>query len=74
MSLRTLYRNLEMGGVFSARTLVVSAKLLRALACCKTQDDRSRTWRRMQATIRHGDCSQQFRALTGQTTNQVGAE
>jgi AraC-like DNA-binding protein len=32
MNLRTLYRNLEPAGIFSARSLVVSARLLRAYA------------------------------------------
>ena len=74
MSLRTLYRNLEMGGVFSARTLVVSAKLLRAFGLLQ---DPGRSIKDVAAHAGYHSpwrLSQQFRALTGQTTNQVRRE
>jgi AraC-like DNA-binding protein len=74
MSLRTLYRNLEMGGVFSARTLVVSAKLLRAFGLLQ---DPGRSIKDVAAHAGYHSpwrLSQQFRALTGQTTNQIRRE
>jgi len=71
MTLRTLYRNLELAGIFSARTLVISAKLLRAFALLQ---DPGRSIKDVAANAGYHSpwqLSQQFRALTGQTTNQV---
>jgi len=71
MTLRTLYRSLEAAGIFSAWTLVVSARLLRAYALLQ---DPGRSIKDVAANAGYHSpwqLSQQFRALTGQTTNQV---
>jgi transcriptional regulator GlxA family with amidase domain len=74
MTLRTLYRSLEAAGIFSAWTLVVSARLLRAYALLQ---DPGRSIKDVAANAGYHSpwqLSQQFRALTGQTTNQVRRE
>jgi AraC-like DNA-binding protein len=71
VTLRTLYRSLESAGIFSARTLVVSAKLLRAFGLLQ---DPGRSIKDVAANAGYHSpwqLSQQFRALTGQTTNRV---
>ncbi len=71
MTLRTLYRSLEAAGIFSAWTLVVSARLLRAYALLQ---DPGRSIKDVAANAGYHSpwqLSQQFRALTGQTTNQI---
>jgi AraC-like DNA-binding protein len=74
MTLRTLYRSLESVGICSARTLVVSAKLLRAFALLQ---DPGRSIKDVAANAGYHSpwqLSQQFRSLTGQTTNRVRRE
>jgi transcriptional regulator GlxA family with amidase domain len=74
MTLRTLYRSLEAAGIFSAWTLVVSARLLHAYALLQ---DPGRSIKDVAANAGYHSpwqLSQQFRALTGQTTNQVRRE
>ena len=71
MNLRTLYRNLEPAGIFSARALVVSARLLRAYAMLK---DPGRSIKDVAAKAGYHSpwqLSQQMRELTGRTTDQV---
>ena len=71
MNLRTLYRSLDIAGIFSARTLVVSARLLRAYALLQ---DPGRSIKDVAANAGYHSpwqLSQQFRALTGQTPKQV---
>jgi transcriptional regulator GlxA family with amidase domain len=74
MNLRTLYRNLEPAGIFSARALVVSARLLRAYAYLQ---DPGRSIKDVAAKAGYTSpwqLSQQMRELTGQTTEQVRHE
>jgi AraC-like DNA-binding protein len=74
MTLRTLYRSLEGAGIFSAWTLVMSARLLRAYALLQ---DPGRSIKDVAANAGYHSpwqLSQQFRAVTGQTTNQVRRE
>jgi AraC-like DNA-binding protein len=74
MNLRTLYRNLEPAGIFSARALVVSARLLRAYAYLQ---DPGRSIKDVAAKAGYHSpwqLSQQMRELTGQTTEQVRHE
>lgn len=71
MNLRTLYRNLEPAGIFSARSLVVSARLLRAYAYLK---DPGRSIKDVAAKAGYHSpwqLSQQMREMTGFTTEQV---
>jgi len=71
MNLRTLYRNLEPAGIYSARALVVSARLLRAYAYLK---DPGRSIKDVAAKAGYHSpwqLSQQMRELTGFTTEQV---
>ena len=71
VTVRTLYRSLESVGIFSARTLVVSAKLLRAFGLLQ---DPGRSIKDVAANAGYHSpwqLSQQFRALTGQSTNAV---
>lgn len=74
MNLRTLYRNLEPAGLFSARALVVSARLLRAYAHLQ---DPGRSIKDVAARAGYHSSfqlSQQMRELTGKTTEQVRKE
>jgi AraC-like DNA-binding protein/CheY-like chemotaxis protein len=74
MNLRTLYRNLEPAGIFSARSLVVAARLLRAYAYLQ---DPGRSIKDVAAKAGYHSpwqLSQQMRELTGQTTEQVRKE
>ena len=66
MNLRTLYRNLEPAGIFSARALVVSARLLRAYSFLQ---DPGRSIKDVAAKAGYHSpwqLSQQLRELTGQ--------
>lgn len=74
MNLRTLYRNLEPAGIYSARALVVSARLLRAYAYLQ---DPGRSIKDVAAKAGYHSpwqLSQQMRELTGLTTEQVRRE
>jgi AraC-like DNA-binding protein len=74
MNLRTLYRNLEPAGIFSARALVVSARLLRAYAYLQ---DPGRSIKDVAAKAGYHSpwqLAQQMRELTGYTTEQVRRE
>jgi AraC-like DNA-binding protein len=74
MNLRTLYRNLEPAGLYSARVLVVSARLLRAYAYLR---DPGRSIKDVAAKSGYHSpwqLSQQMRELTGRTTEQVRRE
>jgi transcriptional regulator GlxA family with amidase domain len=74
MNLRTLYRNLEPAGIYSARALVVSARLLRAHAFLQ---DPGRSIKDVAAKAGYHSpwqLSQQLRELTGRTTEQVRRE
>jgi len=74
MNLRTLYRNLEPAGIFSARALVVSARLLRAYAYLQ---DPGRSIKDVAAKAGYHSpwqLSQQMREMTGLTTEQVRKE
>jgi AraC-like DNA-binding protein len=74
MNMRTLYRNLEPAGIFSARALVVSARLLRAYAYLQ---DPGRSVKDVAAKAGYHSpwqLSQQLRELTGFTTEQVRRE
>jgi len=74
MNLRTLYRNLEPAGIFSARSLVVSARLLRAYAYLL---DPGRSIKDVAAKAGYHSpwqLSQQMREMTGMTTEQVRRE
>ena len=74
MNLRTLYRNLEPAGIFSARALVVSARLLRAYAYLQ---DPGRSIKDVAAKAGYHSpwqLSQQMREMTGFTTEQVRKE
>jgi AraC-like DNA-binding protein len=74
MNLRTLYRNLEPAGIFSARALVVSARLLRAYSFLQ---DPGRSIKDVAAKAGYHSpwqLSQQLRELTGRTTEQVRRE
>jgi AraC-like DNA-binding protein len=71
MNLRTLYRNLEPAGIYSARSLVVSARLLRAYAYLQ---DPGRSIKDVAAKAGYHSpwqLSQQMREMTGMTTDQV---
>ena len=74
MNLRTLYRNLEPAGLYSARSLVVSARLLRVYAYLQ---DPGRSIKDVAAKTGYHSpwqLSQQMRELTGRTTEQVRKE
>ena len=74
MNLRTLYRNLEPAGIYSARSLVVSARLLRAYAYLQ---DPGRSIKDVAAKAGYHSpwqLSQQMREMTGMTTEQVRRE
>jgi AraC-like DNA-binding protein len=74
MNLRTLYRNLEPAGIYSARALVVSARLLRAYAFLQ---DPGRSIKDVAAKAGYTSpwqLSQQLRELTGRTAEQVRRE
>lgn len=74
MNLRTLYRNLEPAGIYSARALVVSARLLRAYSFLQ---DPGRSIKDVAAKAGYHSpwqLSQQLRELTGRTTEQVRRE
>jgi transcriptional regulator GlxA family with amidase domain len=74
MNLRTLYRNLEPAGIFSARALVVSARLLRAYAYLQ---DPGRAIKDVAAKTGYHSSwqlSQQMREMTGYTTEQARRE
>jgi AraC-like DNA-binding protein len=74
MNLRTLYRNLEPAGIFSARSLVVSARLLRAYAYLT---DPGRSIKDVAAKAGYHSpwqLSQQMREMAGLTTEQVRKE
>lgn len=74
MNLRTLYRNLEPAGIFSARSLVVSARLLRAYSYLQ---DPGRSIKDVAAKAGYHSpwqLSQQMREMTGMTTEQVRKE
>jgi transcriptional regulator GlxA family with amidase domain len=71
VNLRTLYRNLETAGIFSAWTLIVSARLLRAFGLLQ---DPGRSIKDVAAVAGYHSpwqLSQQFRAMTGRNTTQV---
>jgi AraC-like DNA-binding protein len=71
MNLRTLYRNLEPAGIYSARSVVVSARLLRAYAYLK---DPGRSIKDVAAKAGYHSpwqLSQQMREMTGFTAEQV---
>jgi AraC-like DNA-binding protein len=71
MNLRTLYRNLEPAGIFSARSLVVSARLLRAYAYLL---DPGRSIKDVAAKTGYTSpwqLSQQMREMIGFTAEQV---
>jgi AraC-like DNA-binding protein len=74
MNLRTLYRNLEPAGIYSARSLVVSARLLRAYAYLQ---DPGRSIKDVAAKAGYStpwQLSQQMREMTGLTADQVRKE
>jgi AraC-like DNA-binding protein len=74
MNLRTLYRNLEPAGLYSARALVVSARLLRAYAYLQ---DPGRSIKDVSAKTGYHSpwqLTQQMRELTGHTAEQVRRE
>jgi AraC-like DNA-binding protein len=74
MNLRTLYRNLEPAGIFSARSLVVSARLLRAYAYLL---DPGRSIKDVAAKAGYTSpwqLSQQMREMIGLTAEQVRRE
>jgi len=74
MNLRTLYRNLEPAGIYSARVLVVSARVLRAYAFLQ---DPGRSIKDVAAKAGYHSpwqLSQQLRELTGRTAEQVRRE
>ena len=74
MNLRTLYRNLEPAGIFSARSLVVAARVLQAFAYLQ---DPGRSIKDVAAKAGYHSpwqLSQQMRELTGLTTEQVRKE
>ena len=74
MNLRTLYRNLEPAGIFSARSLVVSARLLRAYAYLL---DPGRSIKDVAAKAGYTSpwqLSQQMREMIGFTAEQVRRE
>ena len=74
MNLRTLYRNLEPAGIYSARALVVSARLLRAFSFLQ---DPGRSIKDVAAKAGYHSpwqLSQQLRELTGRTAEQVRRE
>ncbi len=74
MNLRTLYRNLEPAGIYSARSLVVSARLLRAYAYLQ---DPGRSIKDVAAKAGYHSpwqLSQLMREMTGMTTEQVRRE
>jgi AraC-like DNA-binding protein len=74
MNLRTLYRNLEPAGIYSARALVVSARLLRAYSFLQ---DPGRSIKDVAAKSGYHSpwqLSQQLRELTGRTAEQVRRE
>jgi len=74
MNLRTLYRNLEPAGIYSARALVVSARLLRAYAFLQ---DPGRSIKDVAAKAGYHSpwqLSQQLREVTGKTAEQVRRE
>jgi AraC-like DNA-binding protein len=74
MNLRTLYRNLEPAGLYSARGLVVSARVLRAYSYLQ---DPGRSIKDVAAKTGYASSwqlSQQMRDMTGRTTEQVRRE
>lgn len=74
MNLRTLYRNLEPAGIYSARSLVVAARLLQAYAYLL---DPGRSIKEVAAKAGYHSpfqLSQQMREMTGMTTEQVRRE
>ncbi len=74
MNLRTLYRNLEPAGLYSARSLVVSARLLRAYAYLQ---DPGRSIKDVAAKAGYTSpwqLSQQMREMVGRTTEQARRE
>jgi AraC-like DNA-binding protein len=71
MNLRTLYRNLEPAGIYSARALVVSARILRAFAYLR---DPGRSIKDVAAKAGYHSpwqLTQQMRELTGETTEEA---
>ncbi len=74
MNLRTLYRNLEPAGFYSARALVVSARLVRAYAYLR---DPGRSIKDVAAKTGYTtpwQLSQHMREMTGRTAEQVRRE
>jgi len=74
MNLRTLYRNLEPAGIFSARSLVVSARLLRVYAYLL---DPGRSIKDVAAKAGYNSpwqLSQQMREMIGFTAEQARTE
>jgi len=74
MNLRTLYRNLEPAGFYSARALVVSARLVRAYAYLR---DPGRSIKDVAAKTGYTSpwqLSQHMREMTGRTAEQVRRE
>ena len=74
MNVRTLYRNLEPAGIYSARALVVSARLLRV---CAYLQDPGRSIKDVAAKFGYHSpwqLSQQMREMTGRTTEQARHE
>ena len=74
MNVRTLYRNLEPAGFYSARALVVSARLVRAYAYLR---DPGRSIKDVAAKTGYTSpwqLSQHMREMTGRTAEQVRRE
>ena len=74
MNLRTLYRNLEPAGLYSARSLVVAARLLRAYGYLR---DPGRSIKDVAAKAGYHSAwqlSRQMREMTGMTAEQVRRE
>ncbi len=74
MNLRTLYRNLEPAGFYSARALVVAARLVRAYAYLR---DPGRSIKDVAAKTGYTtpwQLSQHMREMTGRTAEQVRRE
>jgi AraC-like DNA-binding protein len=74
MNLRTLYRNLEPAGFYSARALVVSARLVRAYSYLR---DPGRSIKDVAAKTGYTSpwqLSQHMREMTGRTAEQVRRE
>jgi len=74
MNVRTLYRNLEPAGIYSARGLVVSARLLRAHAYLQDPGRSIKDVAAKSGFHSPWQLSQQMREMTGQTAEQARRE